>query len=415
LAGVELPLLGRLAVALALGLLIGAQRERTHGRVAGLRTFGLISLLGAFGAEMLPAAGPWLLVVGLIATVVLLVVGARVAHPNGEPDPGQTTEFAGLVTYCIGAWTVVGEPITAVVAAGAMVVLLQAKTRLHALVSDLGETDFRALVQLVLIGLVGLPLIPDWRIGPNDVLAARTVAWMVVAISGLSLAGYFAWRRFGSDRGALVGGVLGGLVSSTATTFAVARRSVGDGGAAPRASAAMILLASTVVWGRVLGEIAVVAPAVLSEIWLPLSIAAVPTLATALVVWRSGRSEPVPQVEHANPAQLGAAFGFGILYAAVLVGVELVRDFLGPGWLFVAAAAAGLTDMDAITLSTATLVRDGLLAADTAWRLIVTAALANLVFKFGIVFALGHTALRRALITPAAVVFAVTLVVLLLF
>lgn len=414
MAGVELPLLGGLAVALALGLLIGAQRERTHGRVAGLRTFGLIALLGAFGAEMLPTVGPGLLVGGLVATVVLLVVGARMAYPNGDPDPGQTTEFAGLVTYCIGAWTVLGEPITAVVAAGTLVVLLQAKTHLHALVKGLGETDFRALVQLILIGLVGLPLVPDWRIGPNDVLAARSVAWMVVAISGLSLAGYFAWRRLGSDRGTLVGGILGGLVSSTATTFAVARRSAGDSGAAPRASAAMILLASTVVWARVLGEVAVVAPVAFGELSLPLLVAALPTLAAAMYVWRRGRNEPVPQVEHANPAQLGAAFGFGILYAVVLVGVELVRDFLGPGWLFAAAAAAGLTDMDAITLSTATLVRDGLLDADTAWRLIVTAALSNLVFKFSIVLALGHTALSRALIKPAAVVLAATFFVLLL-
>lgn len=413
--GVELPLLGRLAVALALGLLVGAQRERAHGRVAGLRTFGLISLLGAFGAELLPAAGPWPLVAGLIATTVLLVVGARAAYPDGEPDPGQTTEFAGLVTYCIGAWTTIGEPISTVVAAGALVVLLQAKARLHALVRGLGETDFRALVQLILIGLVGLPLVPDWRIGPNDVLAARTVAWMVVLISGLSLGGYFAWRAFGSGRGSLVGGILGGLVSSTATTFAVARRSAGDGGAAPLASAAMILLASTVVWVRVLGEVAVVAPAALDDLALPLVTAALPTLAAALIVWRRGRNEPVPEVLHANPAQLGAAFGFGLLYAVVLVGLELARDLFGPGWLYAAAAAAGLTDMDAITLSTATLVRDGLLDPSSAWRLVVTAALANLVFKFAIVFVLGHAALRQALLKPALGAFGATLIVFLIF
>lgn len=199
--GVELPILARLGIALGLGLLIGAQRERAQGQVAGLRTFGLISLFGAFGAELLPVAGPWLLALGLAATVALLMIGARVAHADGRPDPGQTTEFAGLVTYCIGAWAVVGEPITAVVAAGALVVLLQAKERLHALVSGLGENDFRAVVQLILIGLVGLPLVPDWTFGPNDVLSARNVAWMIVLISAISLAGYFAWRGFGSERG----------------------------------------------------------------------------------------------------------------------------------------------------------------------------------------------------------------------
>lgn len=412
--GVELPILARLGIALGLGLLIGAQRERAQGQVAGLRTFGLISLFGAFGAELLPVAGPWLLALGLAATVALLMIGARVAHADGRPDPGQTTEFAGLVTYCIGAWAVVGEPITAVVAAGALVVLLQAKERLHALVSGLGENDFRAVVQLILIGLVGLPLVPDWTFGPNDVLSARNVAWMIVLISAISLAGYFAWRGFGSERGTLVAGLLGGLVSSTATTLGAARRSATLDGAGARASAAVILLASTVVWGRVLLEVAAVAPAALGELAPPLAAASLPTALAALYAWRLGRNEPVSDVAHSNPAQLGTAFGFGALYAGVLLVVEFVREALGPGWLYAAAAVSGLTDMDAITLSTATLVRDGLLEHDQAWRLIVVGAQSNLAFKLAAAFALGHPNLRRVLVGPAAAAFGATMLILIL-
>lgn len=412
---VELPILARLGIALALGLLIGAQRERAHGRVAGLRTFGLIALFGAFGAELLPIAGPLLLAFGLVTTATLLLIGARFAHADGRPDPGQTTEFAGLVAYCIGAWSVVGEPITAVVAAGTLVVLLQAKERLHALVLSLGETDFRAVVQLILIGLVGLPLVPDWTFGPNDVLSARNVAWMIFLISAISLAGYFAWRGFGSERGTLVAGLLGGLVSSTATTLGAARRSAMLDGAGARASAAVILLASTVVWGRVLLELAAVAPAALGELTPPLVAAGLPTALAALCAWRLGRSEPVPDVAHSNPAQLGTAFGFGALYAAVLLVVEFVREALGPGWLYVAAAVSGLTDMDAITLSTATLVRDGVLAGDQAWRLVVVGGQANLAFKLTAAFALGHPNLRRVLVVPAAAAFVATMLVLILF
>lgn len=408
-------LVGRLGLALGLGLLVGAQRERAHGQVAGLRTFGIVGLFGGFTAALLPWGGAWLLAAGLLATLALMVVGAREAHRPGEPDPGQTTEFAALLTYCIGAWAVLGDPATALVFAGAMVVLLQAKARLHAAVLGLGENDFRAIVQLVLVALVGLPLVPDWSFGPDGVVGLRNVAWMIVLIAAISLAGYFAWRAIGRERGLLVAGLLGGLISSTATTVGIARQSR-QVLVQPAAAAAMVALATAVVWLRVLVEVAVVAPRHLGSIGLPLLALALTCAAIAFWSWQRirARAAAAHPIEHRNPAQLGTAFGFGLMYGLVLLAVAWIGHHLDARWLYPVAFATGLTDMDAITLSTARLAEVGSLPPATAWRLIAVAFLGNLVFKTVLGAVLGGAALLRELAPPLLMMGIVVVVAVLL-
>ena len=169
------------------------------------------------------------------------------------------------------------------------------------------------------------------------------------------------------------------------------------------------MIASSVVFCRVLVEIAVVAPNFLIELGLPVLILLMVALLASLATWFGLRDQPSEMPPQPNPTELGSALLFGVLYAAVLLALATARHYLGGGGLYAVAAVSGLTDMDAITLSTARLVQDGPdgggISASVGWRLLVVAAMSNLVFKCGIVALLG----RPQLLGRIALLFAVPL------
>ncbi|HEX5717230.1 MAG TPA: MgtC/SapB family protein [Thermoanaerobaculia bacterium] len=395
----------RLAVALGLGLLVGLQREKVDSVIAGIRTFALISLFGAVCAQLAKTYGGWILVVGFLTTALLITAGNLVRMQNHEAEPGQTTEFAALVVFGLGAWVVTGSMAVPVVLAGAVVVLLHFRESIHGVVEKIGERDLRATMQFVLIALVILPVLPDRDMGPYGVLNPYEIWWMVVLIVGLSLAGYVAYKLFGSGAGTVLAGILGGLVSSTATTASYARRSR-ENADLSRLAALVIMLASTVVYGRVLVEIAAVARGRLLDLAPPLAAMFGVCILVSGAAWLLGRDGDDELPEQGNPAELKAALIFGALYAAVLLAVAFARDRFGTAGLYIVAAISGLTDVDAITLSTSRLVQSSRLDPDTGWRAILLASMSNLGFKAGIVAALGSRALlgRIVLLFGAAMV-----------
>lgn len=395
----------QLAVALGLGLLVGLQREKVDSVIAGIRTFALISLFGAVCAQLAKTYGGWILVVGFLATALLITAGNLVRMQSREAEPGQTTEFAALVVFGLGAWVVTGSMAVPVVLAGAVVVLLHFREPIHAVVDKIGEKDLRATMQFVLIALVILPVLPDRDMGPYGVLNPYQIWWMVVLIVGLSLAGYVAYKLFGSGAGTVLAGILGGLVSSTATTASFSRRSR-ETPDLSRLAALVIMLASTVVYGRVLVEIAAVARGRLLELAPPLAAMLGVCVLVSAAAWLLGRDGDGKLPEPENPAELKAALIFGALYAAVLLAVAFARDRFGTAGLYIVAAISGLTDVDAITLSTSRLVQSSRLDPDTGWRAILLASMSNLGFKAGIVAVLGS----RALLGRIALLFGMALV-----
>lgn len=394
----------RLAVALGLGLLVGLQRERVDSVIAGIRTFALISLFGAVCAQLAKTYGGWILVVGFLTTALLITAGNLVRMQSREAEPGQTTEFAAVLMFGLGAWVVTGSMAVPVVLAGAIVVLLHFREPIHDVVDKIGEKDLRATMQFVLIALVILPILPDRDMGPYGVLNPYQIWWMVVLIVGLSLAGYVAYKLFGSGAGTVLAGILGGLISSTATTASYARRSR-ETPDLSRMAALVIMLASTVVYGRVLVEIAAVARGRLLDLTPPLAAMLGVCALVSVAAWLLGRDGNDELPEQGNPAELKSALIFGALYAAVLLAVAFARDRFGTAGLYTVAAISGLTDVDAITLSTSRLVQGSKLDPDTGWRAILLASLSNLGFKAGIVAVLGSRALlgRIALLFGAAV------------
>ena len=387
-------LLKSLGTALGLGLLVGLQREWTRDRIAGIRTFALVSLFGALsGLLSLAFGGGWVIAAALLCCVALLIVGNLAAMREGKPDAGLTTEIAVLVTFVVGAATMTGFLIEAVICAGTVMVLLQSKAPLHGMVRKIGADDLREIARLVLAGLVILPLLPNREMGYLGVLNPFKIWLMVVLIVGISLAAYLIGKFFSGAKGAALAGILGGLISSTATTASVARRSraAGTGGIL---LAAIIMTASSVVFIRVIAEVVIAAPAQYRALLPPLVAMMVWTAIVAAVTHRLASKAEHPPGEESAPSELKGAVMFGLLYVAVLYGVALAKEHFGNAGLYIVAAISGLTDMDAITLSTSGLVNSGNVDPRTGWRVILLGGLANLVFKGGLALSLGAKGFR---------------------
>lgn len=404
-------LLLSLGVAIGLGLLVGLQREWEKNRIAGLRTFALVSLSGALSAILAHEIGAWFMAAAVLAFAAVTVSGYLVSLRDPGTDPGLTTAIAMYVTFAAGALTVTQHRIMAVVVAGTVMVLLQEKQTLHGMVRKIGEKDLRAIAHLVLIGLVILPLLPNRPLGPEGMLNPFAVWLMVVLIVGISLAAYLAGKFLGSARGTAVAGILGGLISSTATMVSVARQSAGTGGH-PAPLAAIALISSAVVFLRVLAEVALVASAVADTMLPPLAAMLAVSVIIAVFAYRWMLRNHGQPLDEPPPSELKGAVAFGLLYVVVLAAVSFAKEHFGDAGLFTVAAISGLTDMDAITLSTAALSGRGQLDAATAWRVILTGGLANIMFKCGLVIALGSRALMKPVLAGLAASFACGLLIL---
>ena len=256
-----------LFLSLALGLLVGLQRESTNSKTAGIRTFPLITLTGTLCGLLALEYGVWILAAGMISVCAVLIMTNIYRMKNEVEGSGMTTEIAVLLMFVLGAYLVEGKTAVAVVLTGVVTVLLHFKTTLHGWVARIGDTDLKAVMQFVLISMVILPVLPNEPLDPYESLNPRNIWLMVVLIVGISLAGYFFYKISSNTSGALMGGVLGGLISSTATTLSYAK-TAGRSEAAGKLAAFVILTASAVSLIRVMVEISVVAP-LLCQIFSP--------------------------------------------------------------------------------------------------------------------------------------------------
>jgi uncharacterized membrane protein (DUF4010 family) len=382
-----------LGIALGLGLLVGLQRESVASRLAGLRTFSLITLLGALSGLLAQRYGGWIVAAGLVSLAGLIVIAKVIDARGDKPDPGLTTEIAILLMYGVGAFVILGPPAIAIAIGGVTAVLLHFKGELHNAVARLTAADLKVIMQFALLSLVILPVLPNQTYGPYEVINPRNIWWMVVLIVGIGLTGYISYQFFGEKAGLVLTGLLGGLISSTATTVSFARRSKRSTHSS-QTGAIVILLANTVVFVRVMIEIAAVEPEMLREAAPPLLLMMCVGVAGAGLWWAYGRGSGHSLPEQSNPSELSSALFFAGLYAAILFLVALTKDQFGNRGLFLVAGISGLTDVDAITLSTAQLVRLERLPSGEAWRVVVMAILSNLVFKLGTVLFLGDRILK---------------------
>lgn len=383
------PVLQQLGISLLLGLLVGLQRERTAPGMPGIRTFPLITVFGTLVGSLAHTMGGWIVAAGLLAVVLVVSYANFLRLRQNDVDPGTTTEMASLLMYAVGAYLAVGPMVVAVVVGGGVALLLHLKSELHGFVARLGEVDLRAVMQFVLITCIVLPVLPNRTYGPLGVFNPFETWLIVVLIVGLGLAGYIGWKFFGQGAGVVLGGALGGLISSTATTASYSRQAALDA-RAMRPAAAVIMIASTVAFVRVLLAAAVISESFARRAAGPLLIMALLALVPTLVLWfHNGKPAPEPPPQQ-NPTHLKSAVIFALMYTAVLWALAATKEYVAdPRAVYAVAALSGLTDMDAITLSTARMSLAQPEIAASGWRLVLVAGLANLLGKTLLAGAMG--------------------------
>ena len=427
LQGNGIEALPQFLTSLSIGLLIGLERERNPSAKAGLRTFALVAVFGTLTALLSTKLNsPWMLIAGLLAVAGMIIAaylkssirqddiakierrharplsppsateGGMVSlRPGFESDPGTTTVIALLLCYGLGVMIWYGLAKLAVMLAIGVTALLYFKPELRGFSQKMTRRDLVAVLQFCVLTFIVLPILPNQDYGPYLAFNPYQAWMMVVLISGISLAGYIALQVAGTRYGALFLGVFGGLASSTATTMIYAKNSKTNQ-AMLNLAAAVIVIASLVVILRLMVVSAVVAYGALPGLLPVLASGLLFGLSVALYNWRKMSRETelyVPDTR--NPAELHTAIGFGLLYVAVLLGSAWMKDVAGSQGLYIVALVSGLTDVDAITLSSLRLFNLGQLSEHQTVTAITIAFLSNLAFKFGMVAFIGGKGLAR--------------------
>jgi len=409
----SLPTALNLVGSLAAGLVIGLERGwrdrelNDGGRVAGLRTFALAGLFGGLLASLLPEFGAWPILAGIIGVSILLAVSYRQASASSG-NLSITTALTLLLTIVLGAIAARGAVALALACAVIVAVLLNLKPTLHRWLRLIEHRELTAALQLMVLSVVILPNLPDAGFGPYQALNPYKLWWAVVLIAGLSLAGHLAMRVTGPRRGMLWTGILGGLASSTATTLALSRYARLN----PAVSGVAVsgaLAACGVMFLRMAVLVALVQPALLPAMGVPLILSGVTLLVLGLWHWRrlsqaSGDQAIEPMVPTFD---LGAALGFGAYLAVMAVLAPAARQWLGSGGVYALASLSGLADVDAIVISLARLHGDGGLPLVTTIAAICLATLANMVSKGAMAWITGGRAMGVPVVKGYAVGMAV--------
>ncbi|MDP1926803.1 MAG: MgtC/SapB family protein [Thiobacillus sp.] len=391
----ELSTLPRYVVALAIGLLMGLERERNPAAKAGLRTFALTALLGVLTTHLATTLGEqWLIAVGLLL-VGAMMIAAYLRDPQPAGDPGTTTVAALMLCYSLGVLVWHNEIQLAVMLGIAATMLLYFKPELRGWSEHMTRRDLLSVLQFSVLSLIILPLVPNRNYGPYGALNPYQIWWMVVLIVGVGLAGYAALRLVGQKRGAVILGLLGGLVSSTATTLSFSRHARANRAMIPIA-VIVIVLANLMVLVRLCVLTTVLAPGVLPQL-LPVLIGGlfVGGLGAAYGVYRLQPQGELPTLAMGNPTELRTALGFGLMYAAVLLASAWLSDWLGTRGLYAVALVSGLTDVDAITLSSLRLFNLDKLPVAAVVNVVIIATLANLLFKSALALFIGGWQMAR--------------------
>ncbi|MDM7995070.1 MAG: MgtC/SapB family protein [Acidobacteriota bacterium] len=414
------------AIALLIGALVGTERENRKRKedresTSGLRTFILLAMVGAVSAWLGSRMGtPWLFIAAL-----LLVTGSQIASyvmtSRVQPEAlGLTTEAGALCVCLLGGMTMLGYPELAVGLGIVATAVLAYKEPMHGLVSKLGRDDIYAGLRLLIASFIILPLIPNRTVDPWNALNPYNLWLLVILISALSLAGYIATRWLGPGRGTALTGLTGGLVSSTAVTLSFARG--GRDSVEPDAGdtfATGIMVAWGVMSLRVLVEAAVVYLPMVSRLAIPfVAMSLTGFFAAGFFYRRSARMQKGAEkasrdVPLKNPFSLTKAATFGLIFAVILLAVKIVEERFSSQGLYLVSILAGLTDVDAITLSLAKFAKSGG-NQTTAVYAITMAALANTCAKCGLVVALSSRSLKRR-VFPATLAIALMCVIALLF
>lgn len=398
------------AVALLIGALVGAEREKKKEdedkgiSFGGIRTFILFALMGALSAWLsLQLKTIWIFVASGSFIAVLITAGYILETRTRPGSFGITTETAGMIVFLLGGTTLFGHRELAVALGIATSAFLAFKQPIHGIVGKLGQDDIYAALKLLIATFIILPVLPNRTVDPWGAINPYEMWWLVILISGLSLVGYVATRSLGKERGTSLTGLFGGMASSTAVTLSFSKQSregKTDGGW-PHVLAGGILLAWGIMFVRVMVEVAVLNRSLLFRIVVPMTTMAVVSAIISFLYLRKNwgkSSTKAGAVPLRNPFSLMSAIKFALVFAVVLLVVKLVQKYYPGAGLYLVAALSGLADVDAITLSMAKFAQGGGGTEKIAVVCITIATVVNTVVKCLIVMATGAGSLKSPIL-----------------
>jgi uncharacterized membrane protein (DUF4010 family) len=374
-----------LATALAVGLLIGSERgwsarkSADNQLIGGIRTFALVGLFGGLASVFADQYSftAWLVCIAIFG---LLVIAGYLGEQRQTSDLGLSNPIALLLTFLLGSLAVSEQRSLAAACAVVIALLLSLKEPLHNALQKLSETEVSGTLKLLFISLVLLPVLPNQGYGPWQAFNPYVTWWMVVLIAAIGFAAYVAIRLIGPRKGLLVTALLGGMVSSTAMTITLAR--LHSGAKLQAILACGMLATSALMFPRMLLEVGLINPALLTHLSWPLGVSALIYASGAWFYYQQADSEVPSNAEPLlkNPFELAPALRFAALLVLIVLLVKAARYWLGDVGVYLVASLSGLTDVDAITLSLSRNVLSGL-DADVAAHGIYLAAFSNSLVK----------------------------------
>jgi uncharacterized membrane protein (DUF4010 family) len=354
---------------------------------------GLTGCAAALAADELNSA---LVFAAVMVSMCALIIAAYIM--TSKHRTGMTTEVASILILIVGALCYWDEITLAGALAVTTTVLLSVKGEVQRFVRNLTPEDVRSTLVFAVITVIILPVLPDEGLGekPLDVLNPRQIWLMVVFISGISFLGYILNKFLGTSRGVVLTGLLGGVVSSTASTMSFAQRSKENPELAKSLGLA-IMLTWTVMYARVTVIVAVISNHLLNELWLPLSLNMAVGAAYATWLYYSQREHTSEEFQYNNPFRLRPALEFGALFAVILVVARAAQLNLGDAGVFLSSAIGGSVDVNAITLSMSDLANGRNIGTVLAAQAVMLATISNMVVKGGMVVTSSAPELRKTI------------------
>jgi len=386
------PLISRLGLALAIGLLVGLERgwqERDapdRSRTAGIRTFGISGLLGGVLAALANALGAVSVLVGGFIAFAAIFAWYKAREAAHDEDFSVTSVIAGLGVFALGALSVAGDYRAAAAGGAALAALLASRELLHGLLKRLTWVELRSALILAVMTAIVLPLLPNRTLDPWGGFNPWEVWFLTVLMASISFAGYVAVRILGTTRGLLVSSLAGAIVSSTAVTLALARNAVSASNPLPLAGAASLAAMVSVL--RVCVVILIIEPSVFAPVGVRAIAAALAFAACGALMLSRGNGDGESGAVARNPFELGPLLLFALLFAFVATAsAGLAAQFGGRG-LLATSALAGTFDVDVSVLGALRLIRHSV-PVETVGKAVLAALAANAIGRLLLAISAG--------------------------
>lgn len=412
----EFAILEKFLAAIALGALIGLEREyavykqRGHD-FAGIRTFPLIALFGALSAYLGVIISPWILIIGIALIGGLIIAAYFAISEHSRQFVGSTSEIAGFLAFFIGMLCYYGEITLAVILTIIITIVLYARSVLHTFAQKIKKEEMADTLKFAVIAFVILPLLPNQGYGPYEIFNPYITWLMVVFISGIGFVGYIAMKWFG-EKGVALAGILGGLISSTAVTTSFAGRSKKEK-KIHLTLALGVILANGIMLIRMLVVVFAINRNLFLKVIIPIAILAVATGIFSYILWKKSKNVK-GKVELTSPFTLSPALKFGAFFAFILAMVKIADVYLSSNGVYIVSFLSGFADVDAITISLSQLAKSSI-AESTALTGLLLAALTNIGVKGGIAYFFGGREFGRIVVAFYAVLIVIGVGLIFLF